>query len=135
MNRANIVRNAICGSFAAFGWLAFMGGVVLGEYWASRGSTLPDPAHDLTYFYKGATAVGYISSIQGLAVQGLMAGIGLFFLAILIRPKSNIRTTTAFLAMRWDWDPDDPQKVSRWGAVAGGLAAFALLGWIWWLAR
>jgi hypothetical protein len=114
---------------AGYGWMAFVCFIYLVVTWVGASPVAPDPGQDLLYPHNEHGRITYFSAFQATSCYLLfLTSIPLFFVGTAIIPKKNVKVLRGpWLSISSRWDPDDPEKVGRWGMLAGMLSTPALV--------
>lgn len=109
----------MAGFLGAYGFVSFWLFMALEENWTKAAPSDPNTALGLVYSHNEHGSYTYYSAFQATSLAIMFqTSIPLFFVALLIMPKSNLRTKG------WSatWEPDDPRHLFWKAAILGVFA-------------
>lgn len=125
--RKTMVRNLAAGFLGAWGGVSFLCFFWLVLTWSGAAPGAPQPELGLTFPHEEHGRIGYWSAFQSTAAFLLLfTSAPLILVAVELSPKRNVRVR---VGPGWHigWDPDDPDRMARWGSALGVLAAPAFI--------
>jgi hypothetical protein len=121
-SRTNFALNVLSALLASYGWVSFFCFLALQAIWMRAAPFQPNEALGLVYRHNEHGGIVYFSAFQATAgALMFMTSIPLFFLAMWLRPKTNVQTVRGWMSIRATWDQDDPAGVFWWAAGLGAV--------------
>ena len=119
----NSVRNVLSGALAAYGWVSFFCFMYLSTSWHAQAPHQPNMALGEIYANNNHGSYAFFTAFQATTCSVMFStSIPLFFAAVLISPKANIRGHATWYAFRYQWDSNDPKHLQRGAAIASAIA-------------
>lgn len=110
------LRNFASGFLAAYGSISFFCFMFLEPKWTALAPKVPKIALGSMYQHAVHGDYAYFTGFQATAYSLLfMTSIPVFFVAVAIAPKKNLKATSGKLNIRLTYDFDDPLAI-RWKA-------------------
>jgi len=113
---------------AAYGWTSFLFVIAANWRWMEIAPLQPDEALGLVYRHNEHGVGLYMSALQTTSMSlAFLTSIPLFFLAIWMIPKKNVRVAKSPLAIHANWDLDGSKLLYGAAFCVGVFATAALL--------
>lgn len=113
---------------AAYGWTSFLFVMAANWQWMKAAPRQPDAALGLVYPHNAHGTDLYMSAFQSTSISLVfLTSIPLFFLAMWMMPKRNVRVSKSRFAIQADWDLDGSKLLVSAVFGLGMLATVGLL--------